>query len=85
MSLPYMLGIKGIQFVWHGEWSDPEVIIKRKRFNYWDIEEIMWEIVEDDYNIKFNDNVDKFHEFVGSLPQKEKRRIYWNICEVLGI
>lgn len=63
----------------------PEVIIKRKRFNYWDIEEIMWEIVEDDYNVKFNDNVDKFHKFVENLPQKEKRRIYWNVCEVLGI
>ena len=85
MAYPYMLGIKGIQFVWHGEWADPEVIIKRKVFNYWDIEEIMWEIVEDDYNVKFNDNVDKFHKFVENLPQKEKRRIYWNVCQVLGI
>lgn len=85
MSYPYMLGIKGIQFVWHGEWSDPEVIIKRKRFNYWDIEEIMWEIVEYDYNIKFNDNIDKFHTFVENLSQKEKRNIYWSVCETLGI
>lgn len=81
----YMLGIKGIKFVWHGEWADPEVIIKRKIFNYYDVEEIIWEIVEDDYNIKFNDNVDKFHDFVYSLPQKEKRNIYWSVCEVLGI
>lgn len=85
MNYPYMLGIKGIQFVWHGEWSDPEVIIKRKRFNYWDIEEIIWDIVEYDYNIKFNDNIDKFHTFVENLSQKEKRNIYWSVCETLGI
>ena len=32
-------GIPNTKFVWHGEWSDPEVIYKGKSINYWDADE----------------------------------------------
>ena len=28
----YFYGIRGIEFIWHGEWSDPELIWHGKSF-----------------------------------------------------
>lgn len=35
-------GNRDIEFVWHGEWADPELIYKGYSFNYWDIEDALW-------------------------------------------
>ncbi len=35
-------GAEGIEFVSHGEWSDPELIYDGLSFNYWDIENALW-------------------------------------------
>lgn len=35
-------GVKGAIYVWHGEWSDPEIIWKGHSLNYWDVEEGLW-------------------------------------------
>lgn len=49
----------GIEFVGHGEWSDPELIYDGKSFNYWDIEDALWsefcEIVEQDTGLTVYD------------------------------
>lgn len=34
----WFYGIYGIEFIWHGEWSDPELIWHGKSFNYYDLE-----------------------------------------------
>ena len=39
----YFYGIYGIKFVWHGEWSDPEIIWHNKSFNYYDLETPLYE------------------------------------------
>jgi hypothetical protein len=39
----WFYGIYGIEFVWHGEWSDPELIWHKKSFNYYDVETPLWE------------------------------------------
>ena len=44
----WFYGIQGIEFVWHGEWSDPTLIYKGREFNYYDIETPMWEIYKED-------------------------------------
>ena len=39
-------GIPKIYMIWHGQWSDPEIMYKEKLYNYWDIEGAfysMWE------------------------------------------
>lgn len=37
-------GAAGIEYVSHGAWSDPELIYDGKSFNYWDIEDALWEM-----------------------------------------
>lgn len=37
-------GTKGIEYVSHGAWADPELIYDGKSFNYWDIEEALWDM-----------------------------------------
>ena len=52
-------GICGVGFIWHGAWSDPELKYKNRLFNYWDIEEAIFEEFKDwarDYNINVNSN-----------------------------
>ena len=40
----YFYGIYGIEFIWHGEWADPELVWHKKSFNYYDVENTFWEI-----------------------------------------
>ena len=35
-------GVPGTVYIWHGEWSDPEVVYKGHSFNANDIEESLW-------------------------------------------
>ena len=37
-SHPYLYGIRGVYFIWHGEWADPEVSYKGMTVNYYDVE-----------------------------------------------
>lgn len=48
MTKAYFYGIYGIQFIWHGEWSDPELIWHGKSFNYYDVENYLWELYKED-------------------------------------
>lgn len=49
-ELPDWYGITDIGFIWHGEWSDPEIEYEGKRINANIIEDTMWErwIYDDD-------------------------------------
>ena len=40
---PNWYGIEGVGFIWHGEWSDPEIEYKGKRINATIVEDTMWE------------------------------------------
>lgn len=44
----YFYGIRGIRFIWHGEWNDPELIWHKKSFNYYDVENSLWELFRED-------------------------------------
>lgn len=44
----WFYGIYGIQFVWHGAWSDPEIIWHGKSFNYYDLETPLWEVYREE-------------------------------------
>lgn len=68
-------GIPEIEYVYHGAWSDPELIYDGKSFNYWDIDDALWsqfcEMIEEDTGAtvyEIEQNMDKydtmFHEFV---------------------
>lgn len=42
MVKSYFYGIYGIRFIWHGPWSDPELIWHNKSFNYYDLEDALY-------------------------------------------
>ena len=49
-ELPDLYGISDVGFVWHNEWSDPEIEYKGKRINANIIKDSMWEHwIHDDY------------------------------------
>lgn len=56
---------KEIQFIWHGEWSDPELIYKNKSFNYWDIKELF-----------YNDFKDLLYNSYEILTEERKEKLY---------
>ena len=35
-------GVPGTTYIWHGEWSDPEILYKGKALNANDVEESLW-------------------------------------------
>lgn len=39
----YFYGIRGIKYISHGDWADPELIWHGKSFNYYDVEIPLWE------------------------------------------
>ena len=55
MKKLYFYGIYGIRLIWHGDWSDPELIWHKKSFNYYDLENYLWEVYnEDEQQIDFD-------------------------------
>ena len=60
-------GAEGIEFVSHGVWADPELIYDGKSFNYWDIDNALWDMfceeIAEDAGISVNDE-DAFNEYV---------------------
>ena len=49
-------GCKGVEFVWHGQWSDPELRYKGFTFNYWDIENALWDFFLEETGHKDSDS-----------------------------
>lgn len=41
-------GVPGVEMIWHGEWSDPELEYEGNRRNYWDVEDAMYEWAKED-------------------------------------
>ena len=35
-------GVPGVKFIWHGEWSDPEVEYEGEVYNYYDLEDALY-------------------------------------------
>ena len=44
-------GISKVKYIGHGDWADPEVIYKRYSFNYWDVEDALWNAFLDEKEI----------------------------------
>lgn len=38
----FFYGIRGIYFIWHGAYSDPEITWHKHAFNYYDLEDTLW-------------------------------------------
>lgn len=65
----WFYGIYGIEFVYHGDWSDPEIIWHGKSFDYFDVENPMWEVFSEECEEKLvpvSDREDMFPGWVKS-------------------
>lgn len=87
-ELPDWYGISDIGYIWHGEWSDPEIEYKGKRINATIVEDTMWErwIRDDDGRLidgresdddgfkKFmSDNKDEVYELIELAMESEEQ------------
>ena len=69
-------GIPNIEFVWHGEWADPELIYKGHKFNYWDIEDSLWDYFLEGHTGKEEPTDDMFADWV-----RENHDTVYNMLE----
>lgn len=69
-------GSKDIEYVWRGQWSDPELVYDGKTFNYWDIEDALWSMFleenpqwtdSDSDNPECEDEFNKYVQSEGAL------------------
>lgn len=59
-ELPNWYGIEGVGFIYHGDWSDPEIEYKGKRINSTIVENTMWERFREECE-ELGINADTFH------------------------
>ena len=69
-------GSKDIEYVWKGPWSDPELVYDGKTFNYWDIEDALWNMFleenpqwtdDDSNNPECEDEFNRYVQYNGAL------------------
>ena len=56
-------GIEDINFIWHGEWCDPEIEYKGNLINYYTIEDSLYEVFLDELRNETNEGMN-FTEWV---------------------
>lgn len=64
--------IKGTRYIWHGEWSDPEVRYKRHSFNINDIEDLLWERYTEEckYELNITPTNTGYEEWLDEHPEE---------------
>lgn len=69
-------GSEDIEYVWKGPWSDPELVYDGKTFNYWDIEDALWNMFleenpqwtdDDSNNPECEDEFNRYVQYNGAL------------------
>lgn len=56
-------GVPDVEFVYHGDWADPELIYQGKSYDYYDIEDPMWEAYNEDFPAPKDYNSDEYKEW----------------------
>lgn len=59
-KLPTYRGVPGTEFIYHGEWADPEIVYENNVYNYNDVEDVLYNLCDED----IRDDEEKFNEFV---------------------
>ena len=71
-SLPLFRGVKGVRIIHRGSWSDPLLVYRGYVFNYWDIEEALWDHFLQDRGEKEADYKDR-----AATNEQDKRFNNW--------
>ena len=69
----YYRGIRGIEFIWHGETSDPELSYQGKVVNYYDVEDTIWQEYKEDGHD--SDDEEEFTKYCQSHEAEIKQLI----------
>lgn len=83
-KIDYYRGIRGVQFIWHGSTSDPELSYRGKVVNYWDVEDTIWQEYKEDMQIKglvvYDGDDDAFNKYCQQRAADIKELIVnlWN-------
>lgn len=70
-------GVPGVEFIWHGEWSDPEVKYKDHLFNYYELENVLWDEFKEEYPEAREEDFDKY-------VLENKARVYELLDDMLA-
>ena len=71
---PYYRGVRGVYFIFHGEWSDPEIFYKGMLVNYWEIDNALWSSYKEE-GFTSEDN-EEFSKWVRKNSELLKEFIY---------
>ena len=52
----HFYGIEDIQFIHHGDWNDPELIYHNHSYNYYLVENALWDLYRESIDGKPNEN-----------------------------
>ena len=73
MKKNYYRGIRGIEFIWHGETSDSELSYQGKVVNYYDVEDTIWQEYKE--NGHDSDDEEEFTKYCQSHEAEIKQLI----------
>ena len=85
VEYPKFLGIENTQYIWHGEWSDPEILYKGVSIGSWDIDDGMYNMYTEDideglypdgydYDNWVSENKDRIADMLDDM--------YWNLTTI---
>lgn len=78
---PNWYGIEDVGFIWHGEWSDPEIEFKGKRINAYIVEDTMWERFRE-YCEEQGKNADKYIDYFENIFMREHSEDVYELIEL---
>lgn len=67
-KLPLFRGVKGVRIIHRGPWSDPLLVYRGYMFNYWDIEEALW-----DHFLKDQGENEADYKNLAAVDEQDKR------------
>ncbi len=79
-SWPLWMGIRGFRFVWHGEWSDPEIVWHGYAMNIHDVEDAMWDLYREQCKEEGTEETDEdFVRFCKANVESMREYAQWCI------
>lgn len=76
--------VPGAIYVSHGQWSDPEIIYKRKAINLYDIEDSLWTWYNDFMRYADESKHDDFRNKTGMEPKDDDNDTFEAWIEYMG-
>lgn len=77
------LGMRGVYYIWHGEWADPEIEYYGNLYNYWEVVDAMIDVQRDYFNqlnivSEFSRTADdeQIWDFITNLNYRTKLMIF---------